>query len=72
MAGYAGVVLETAATLAMAAHEGVPAAAALYLIDNLADDHTVFAQTDDERMRTRFARDAILRAAVASVIQSVS
>lgn len=71
-AGYAGVDMETAATLAMAAHEGVPAAAALYLIDNLADDHTVFDQTDDERMRTRFARDAILRAAVASVIQSVS
>lgn len=71
-AGYGGVDMESAATLAMAAHLGVPAAAALYLIDNLADDHTVFDQTDDERMRCRFARDAILRAAVASVIQSVS
>ena len=71
-AGYAGVDMECAATLAMAAHAGVPAAGALFLIDNLADDHTVFDQTDDERMRCRFSRDAILRAAVASVVQSVS
>lgn len=71
-AGHAGVDMEGAATLAMARHAGVPAAAALFLIDNLADDHTVFDQTEDERLRCRFARDAILRAAVASVIQSVS
>lgn len=71
-AGHAGVEMEAAATLAVAASAAVPAAAALFLFDNLADGRTAFDQTDDERMRCRFSRDAILRAAVASVIQSVS
>ena len=71
-AGHAGVDMECAATLAMAVSAGVPAAGAFFLIDNLADDHTVFQQTDEERMRCRFSRDAILRAAVASAVQSVS
>lgn len=71
-AGYAGVEMECAASLAMARSGGVPAAGAFFLFDNLADARTVFDQTDDERMRCRFSREAILRAAVAAAIQSVS
>ncbi len=71
-AGYAGVEMECAATLALARSAGVPAAAAFFLFDNLADGRTVFDQTADERMRCRFSREAILRAAVAAAVQSVS
>ena len=71
-AGYVGVEMEAAATLAVAAHFGVPASAALFLFDNLAAGRSVFDQTDDERMRCRFSRERTLRAAVASAIQSVS
>ncbi len=70
--GYAGVDMECAATLAMAADAGIPAAGAFHLIDNLADNHTVFDATDDQRIRYRSARDAILRSAVAAAVQSVS
>ncbi len=61
-AGYAGVEMEAAATLAVAAHFGVPATSAFVLMDNLAVDHTVFALTDADRLRIRTAREAMERA----------
>jgi len=60
-AGYAGVEMEAAATLGVAAHFGVPATSAFVLMDNLAVDHTVFAVTDADRLRIRTAREAMER-----------
>lgn len=63
-AGYAGVEMEAAATLSTAQHFGVPAAAALVLIDNVGSDHTIFQLTDEERVHVRAAREAVVLAAV--------
>lgn len=73
-AGYAGVEMEAAATLAVAAHFGIPAAAALVLIDNLAENHTVFHVTDDDRRRVRAARrsmEAVIPALLAELTAAV-
>lgn len=68
-AGYAGVEMETAATMAVAQHYGASTAAALILLDNLAADHTVFHVTDEERARTSAAREPVTRAAAASLVR---
>lgn len=66
--GFAGVEMECAATLSMARHFGTAAAGAFVLIDNIGDDHTFFDLTEDHEIRIRAAKDAVLRAAVSSVV----
>jgi purine-nucleoside phosphorylase len=70
-AGYVGVEMEAAATLAVAARYGVRAAGAFVLLDNLAADHTVFSLTDDERARVRAAREPMTRAAVSALTRAM-
>lgn len=66
-AGYAGVEMEAAATMAVAGHFGVPSAGAFVLMDNLAADHTVFHVSDEDRRRISAAREPMTRAAVSAV-----
>jgi len=63
-AGYAGVEMEAAATLSTANHFGVPSAGALVLIDNVGSGHTVFALSDDERLRVKTAREQVFNTAL--------
>lgn len=63
--------MEAAATLAVAAHFGVPATSAFVLMDNLAVDHTVFAVTDADRRRIRTAREAMERSVPIVLASSV-
>lgn len=70
-AGFAGVDMEAAATLAVAAHFGVPATSAFVLMDNLAVDHTVFAVTDADRLRIRTAREVMERSVPAVMASSI-
>lgn len=69
-AGYAGVEMEAAATMAVATHFGVPAAGAFVLFDDLASARTVFALSDDDRRRARAAREPLARAAAMVVARA--
>lgn len=70
--GYAGVEMECAATVSVAAHMGVPATAAFTPMDNLAVGHTVFTRSDEDRRRVSAAKNAIIKAAVASTIRATN
>jgi uridine phosphorylase len=62
-AGYAGVEMEAAASLAVAHHFAVPATGAFVLYDNLAAHHTVFDRSDADQERTMAPREPMTRAA---------
>jgi purine-nucleoside phosphorylase len=66
--GFAGVEMEAAATISTALHFGVPAAAVLVLIDNVADGHTFFTLSGQDEDRIATAKDAVLRASVAALV----
>ena len=66
--GYVGVEMECAATLGIASHFGIPTAGAFVLMDNLAEDHTVFMLSDEDARRIKAGKDAILRGAVAATL----
>jgi uridine phosphorylase len=66
-AGYAGVEMECAATIGMAAYFGVPTAGAFVLMDNLARRQTVLTLCEEEERRIEAGKDAILRASVAAI-----
>lgn len=69
-AGFAGVEMEAAATMAVAHHFGVPATAAFVLYDYLAADHTVFGRTEADREASARPRKAMTRAAAQTVAGS--
>jgi purine-nucleoside phosphorylase len=69
--GFVGVEMECAATIGIARHVGVPAAGAFVIMDNLADDHTIFTLSDDDARLIRAGRDAILRASVSALLGEI-
>lgn len=62
--GYAGVEMEASTTFAVAQHFGVPAAALIYLLDNLIAERHLLDNTRDERDRIRRARSLIQEVAL--------
>ena len=68
-AGFAGVEMECAATLAIAQHLGAAAAGAFVLVDNLAHGHAFFDLDADQEERIMAAKDAVLRASVAAALR---
>ena len=67
-AGFAGVEMECAATLATAQHLGAAAAGAFVLVDNLAHDHAFYDLDADQEERIRAAEDAVLCASVRAAL----
>jgi uridine phosphorylase len=66
--GFWGVDLETATTFAVARHFGMRRAAALVLIDNLIEDHSLFDLTTDQRGRYWQTQDAVARLALDALL----
>lgn len=62
--GYAGVEMEAATTFAVARHFGVPAAALIYLLDNLIAERHLLDNTLPERERIQRARDLVQEVAL--------
>lgn len=68
-AGFAGVEMECAATLATAQYLGAEAAGAFVLVDNLAHDHAFYDIDADQEERIMAAEDAVLSSAVAVALR---
>lgn len=62
--GYAGVEMEAATTFAVARHFGVPAAALIYLLDNLIAERHLLDNTLSERERVSRARNLVQEVAL--------
>jgi uridine phosphorylase len=66
--GYAGVEMEAATTFAVAKHFGVPAAALIYLLDNLIAERHLLDNTLPERERVQQARDLVQEIALEAIV----
>lgn len=70
-AGFFGVEMEAATVFAVSSHFGVPAAAALRIIDNLIEEETVFGSVADEvRERQRQVGTDLWQAALDALLPS--
>lgn len=67
--GYAGVEMEAATTFAVARHFGVPAAALIYLLDNLIAERHLLDNTQQERERVLRARHLVQEVALEVVTE---
>ena len=70
--GFAGVEMECAATMSTARHFGAATAGALVLIDNIADGVAFYDLTNGDEARIRAAKEATLRASVASALRHLA
>lgn len=67
--GYCGVDLETATTFAVARHFGMRRVAALALIDNLIEDHSIMDVTVDQRTVYKQTQDVTAQLALDTIIE---
>lgn len=66
--GYYGVDLETATTFAVARHFGMQRVAALALIDNLIEDHSILDVTRDQRAIFRNTQEQAAQLALDTIV----
>jgi uridine phosphorylase len=67
--GYCGVDLETATTFAVARHFGMRRVAALALIDNLIEDHSIMDVTTDQRAVFKHTQNLAAQLALDTIVE---